>query len=223
MRRNAHRRNESEPQAAPEPSTTATAPVAPSAGPVEPIEQQETTEAEDTTKEPTRAERMQGRLVELQEKLRGLIDYDQVAEIRLALSSRSADLEKHVKKAGELGVREEDARRRIRLIQGSDTRFGLLRIFAPEETTEQTDVFFDPSNPNGRPDATITFKTIDGEEIVCTLDQLEQAEKLIELRALYQAGILPGEVETAIKDGDFWHLIEADDLALAVETGAVSA
>lgn len=96
---------------------------------------------------------MQGPLSDLQAKLRDLLDYDQIAEVRLALSSRSAELEKHIKKACDLGVREEDARRRVRLIDGSDTRFGLLRIFAPEQATEQRDIFFDPENPNGRTDA----------------------------------------------------------------------
>lgn len=170
-----------DPQAEPRPETPAEAPKPPSAEGFEPITDPEPEQppAQDPPPEPEQpadpapaetvegsepapaatseaGEKMQGRLSELQSKLRDLLDYDQIAEVRLALGTRETDLEKHIKKANELGVREEDARRRLRLIRSSDTRFGLLSIFAAEEATytERTlDMFYDQERPDGRPAA----------------------------------------------------------------------
>lgn len=168
-----------------------------------------------TTAEPEKpAEPEPGPLTKLQAAIQELLDYDQITEIRLALYSRETELEKHVKKGSDLGVREEDARRRLRIVRGSDERFGLVRIFAEEIATEQRDVFFDREKANGRPDAqevtdcTITFRTVDGRDVTCTLQQLQIAERLLEVQALYRAGILPSHVETALREQGFWHLVE---------------
>lgn len=188
-------------------------PEPPSAGPVEALDEipdPGTQDSEATDVQTGEELKPQGPLSELQEKLRALLDYDQITEVRLALGAREGEIEKHIKKANDLGVREEDARRRLRLIRGSDTRFGLLRIFAPEETTysETRDLFFDQESPNGRPTIKITFRTQDGEEVTLTSEQLGLGERLVEVRELYAAGMLPADVEQSLRDGGFWHLIE---------------
>lgn len=177
------------------------------------------TPAEEATDEPEKPADEPGPLTKLQNAVRELLDFDQITEVRLALQGRREDLEKHRKKGAELGVYEPDTHRRIGLLDGSDTKFGLVRIFAREEATETRDLFFDAEKPNGRPDAepldgTITFRTVDGKDITCTFEQLETAARLAEVRALHRAGILPAHVEKAIRDGDFWHLIE-DEAELA--------
>ena len=93
----------------------------------------------------------QSPLIELQEKLRALLDFDQLTEVRLALFSRMEELEKHLKKGSQLGIAEQDARRRILLIDGSDIRYGLARIFAAEVCAydETRDLFFD-KGPDGQ-------------------------------------------------------------------------
>lgn len=85
----------------------------------------------------------QGSLADSQNALRGLLDYDQLQEVRLALTARRSDLEKHRKKGNDLGVDENDAARRIRIIDGSDVRWGLKKLFAEEVTTYTRDLFFD--------------------------------------------------------------------------------
>lgn len=170
-----------------------------------------------------------GPLSKLQDSLRELLDYDQLTEVRLALKARREDLAKHRKKGTELGVYEQDAQRRLFLLDGDDTRFGLIRIFEREQATETRDLFFDREKANGRPDSaldgTITFHTVDGQSITCTLEQLELADKIVHLRALHTAGILPEYVEKAIRDGDFWHLIEDENEAhrALAEAGGVPA
>lgn len=152
-----------------------------------------------------------GPLSKLQAAIRELLDYDQIGEIRLALSSRTEEIDKHLKKASALGIREDDARRRLRLIEGTEIRYGLLRLFAPEEATSQHDVFFDQQNPNGRPqaDETITFRTVDGRDITCLRDELW--EHAPDLRALFTAGTLTKAFQKEIKDQDFWHEIEPEE------------
>lgn len=185
------------------------------------------------------AEPEPGPLSKFQTALQELLDYDQITEIRLALYSREAELEKHTKKGSDLGVREEDARRRLRVIRGSDERFGLVMIFAPAEVTEQRDVFFDREKPNGRPDAestdeTITFRTVDGRDLTAHRDHLHEEPVLGELRALHTAGTMTDEVKRAIDDADIADLFgaweigggpdgeeeEGRELAAASEVGA---
>ncbi len=182
---------------------------------------------ETTTEDPKKPDEPEpGPLSKLQIALQELLDYDQITEIRLALYSRETELEKHTKKGSDLGVREEDARRRLGVIRGSDLRFGLVRIFAEAPATEQRDVFFDRESPNGRPSAeiTLTFRTMEGEEVTCTLEQLELADRIQQIRKLYQAGMLPADVEKAVKDGDFWYLIEDEEAERALaEAGGVEA
>lgn len=162
----------------------------------------------------TPAEPEPGPLSKLQTAVRELLDFDQISEIRLALQGRREDLEKHRKKGAELGVYEPDTHRRIALLDGSDTRFGLIRIFAREEATETRDLFFDAEKPNGRPDAegeldeTITFRTVDGRDITCHRDKLW--EHAPDLRALFTAGTLEERLQNEIKDQDFWHEIEPE-------------
>lgn len=146
---------------------------------------EEQTAGEDRPDEPE-----PGPLSQLQEALEALLDYDQMTEIRLALVSRAGELEKHTKKGSDLGVREEDARRRLRIIQGSDTRFGLCRIFAERPVTEQRDVFFDREKPNGRPDGHVD----EFEEPGVAFDPLT-GEDLSEQR---EAAALADETRTAV-------------------------
>lgn len=159
-----------------------------------------------------------GPLSKLQTAVRELLDFDQITEVRLALQGRREDLEKHRKKGAELGVYEPDTHRRIALLDGSDTKFGLTRIFAREEDSETRDLFFDREKENGRPDGddTITFRTVDGRDVTCLLDDLDLPEHLRELRALYRAGILPDRVEKAARDGDFWYEVEAEETVAGV-------
>lgn len=182
----------------------------------------EETQAEETTTDAPPEEK--GPLSKLQDAVRDILDYDQIGEIRLALYSRESELEKHAKKGSDLGVREEDARRRLHVIRGDSLRFGLTRIFAPEEVTEQRDVFFDQEKPNGRPaaDETITFRTVDGRDVTCHVDRLEELH-LSDLLALFTAGTMPSHLENEIRSQDFWYLIEGSDggsEALAREVGA---
>lgn len=171
MRRSGSRRNE--------PETTTTlppeqpeVPKRPSAGPVEPVEPGDQTtpagagepdidaeiaqrerEAEHVDTQTGEATEERSTLQILQDGVRRLLDYDQLQEVRHALTDRREALEKHRKKGTELGVVEHDADRRLQLLIGDTTRFGLIRIFERETVTEQVDVFFDASKPNGRPDA----------------------------------------------------------------------
>ena len=93
-----------------------------------------------------------GPLTQLQEQVRALFSFDQLSEIRLALSARLEDLKKHEKKGTELGVSEPDTRYRLEILKATSETFGLLRIFAPEQLSETRDLFFDREKPNGRPD-----------------------------------------------------------------------
>lgn len=117
----------------------------------EPQEPEAPARTEGTEPEDQQPDEPKGPLSQLQDAVRAILDYDQIGEIRLALYSRETELEKHAKKGSDLGVREEDARRRLHVIRGDSLRFGLTRIFAPEEVTEQRDVFFDREKTNGRP------------------------------------------------------------------------
>lgn len=78
-----------------------------------------------------------------QDALRVLLDYDELLEVRLALRARRGELEKHKKKGAVLGVEELDAIRRLRILDGTETEWGLLRLFAEEHTAENRDLFFD--------------------------------------------------------------------------------
>lgn len=129
------------------PRNPETEPVQPDPDPEQPLGQDP-----DPAAEPPKTDEPEpGPLSKLQAALQELLDYDQITEVRLALYSREAELEKHTKKGSDLGVREEDARRRLRVIRGSEERFGLVMIFAPVEATEQRDVFYDREKPSGRP------------------------------------------------------------------------
>jgi hypothetical protein len=55
----------------------------------------------------------------------------------LELDARRDELEKHQKKGGNLGVDEPDTRRRIRLLDGDTTPWGLIRLFAPESAESE--------------------------------------------------------------------------------------
>lgn len=202
---------------------------------VKDVAEREADQAEETTGEPETGEEQPekpaepepGPLSKLQAAVRELLDYDQIGEIRLALYSREAELEKHAKKGSDLGVREEDARRRLHVIRGDSLRFGLTRIFAPEEVTEQRDVFFDREKPNGRPDADISvvFVTEAGEQVTCTLEQLRVADKLLEIQKLWLADVLPASLEQQIRTAGLWHLVEGEEEAgrALAEVGGVEA
>lgn len=155
-----------------------------------------------------------GPLTKLQDGVRVLFDHDQLSEIRLALNARREDLKRHEKKGVELGVSEPDARFKLEILDGTSTKFGLIKIFAPIQASETRDLFFDRESPNGRPgaeestDETITFRTVDGRDITCHRDKLW--EHAPDLRALFTAGTLPEKLEKEIKDQDFWYEIEPE-------------
>lgn len=179
-------------------------------------------DAADVDTETGEVEPEKGPLSKLQDAVRDVLDFDQITEVRLALQARREDLEKHGKKGRELGVYETDADRRMRILSGDSTTFGLLRIFEREVATEQRDIFFERESPNGRKkeeaappaqdpaestDETITFRTVDGRDITCHVSQLEELH-LADLRALHTAGILPEHVTREIHNQDFWYLVE---------------
>lgn len=164
-----------------------------------------------------------GPLTKIQDAMRELLDHDQLSEIRLALGARREDLKKHEKKGTELGVSEPDARFRLDILDGTSTKFGLIKIFAPFFASETRDLFYDREKPNGRPAAkqptleetTFTFRTVDGRDITCTGGQLRNAHILMDLRAMRVAGTLPEAIEVAFREMGYAHLIEdakpADD------------
>lgn len=161
-----------------------------------------------------------GPLSEIQSAIRTLLDADQIGEVRLALIARRSELEKHRKKGTDLGVRELDAMRRLRILDGDDTAFGLLLVFAPEAVSETVDMFFDATpSANGASaeepaevarwePTTVTFRTVDGRDITTTPEGLAIAGTLLEVRALHRAGILPSNVERVFRERDLWHLVE---------------
>lgn len=181
------------------------------AEPTEPSEDEEEEEEDDDDETPEA-----GPLTKIQNAIRAVLDHDQLSEIRLALSARREDLKKHEKKGVELGVSEPDARFRLEILDGTSTKFGLTKIFAPLQASETRDLFFDREKPNGRPRAkdptventTFTFRTVDGRDITCTGAQLRLAHILMDLRAMRVAGTLPEAVEVAFREMGFSHLIE---------------
>lgn len=104
-------------------------------------------------------------LKEKQERIHDVFDFDEVREIRLALSGRLDQLEKLEKKESELGIDAHQTRESKRMIEGTETRPGLLRVISHEKPENvQQDAFYD------KDPATCAHENVeaDGDESVCT-------------------------------------------------------
>lgn len=80
------------------------------------------------------------------EAVQDVIDFDSLVELRQAIIDREKNLEKLHKKEAELGLVGGETLTRLQIIQGTDTRAGLLAIFKP---LRNRDVFYDSTEPVG--------------------------------------------------------------------------
>ncbi len=119
------------------------------------------------------------------DRIREALDYDQIREVRLAIRARREELGKHKKKTSDLGLDAAEVRRRMEIIDGTDTDPGLLALIVPVDAYEdvegdpdQADVFFD--TPTGEEAAVEEAGELEEgveEVFVPTEDDIEEARQ----------------------------------------------
>jgi len=86
-----------------------------------------------------------------------------------------------------------------------DRMQGLARDYV-NGTREQGDLF-EGEGDEDLEGTTLTL-TMGGKSVTCTPKQLTTAARLAEVRDLHAQGLLPANVEVALRENGFWHLVE---------------